>query len=290
MPTADPSQTNGIIVICTKNRPKEIETSCTTAHVVSPHLPILIIDASTTEATRNVCENISRKYGQSLDLIYRRASQPGLARQRNEAVDICRHLGVNVVHFIDDDTEVMPGYFDALEHRFQQEPSVIGLGGVILNQPEIHFMTIKSFFLLVSHRRGSVLRSGRNMPGQYPGTKATDSVEWLTGCSMSFRMSVFDKEMFDSHLQGYSMGEDYDFTFRVSRKNMLAVEPSATCIHHMTPTMRSSVRTLSRQRTEATHRWVNRTQGHGYVPSGFLVVNVWRFPASYRLWNHPHEG
>src|SRR6478672_1843240 len=75
---------------------------------------------------------------------------------------------------------------------------------------------------------------------------------------MSFRMAIFDEFAFDEELTGYSMGEDYDFTFRVSRKHQLAVEPAAECVHHFTPTMRGSPRTRARMRTEATHRWVSR--------------------------------
>lgn len=253
----------GAVVICTKDRPDEIEMSCAAAHKASPDMPILVVDASTTEATRQVCESLGRQLGPSLKLLYRRARQPGLARQRNEAVDVCYELGVEVVHFIDDDTEVAAGYFNAIERRFLQDPTVVGLGGVIVNQPVVDHLTIRSFFLLCSRRRGSVLRSGRNMLGQYPGTRAGDSVDWLSGCSMSYRIMVFTEVMFDGRLKDSSLGEDYDFSFRLGRKHRLAVEPSATCVHHLTPTARSSMRANARQSTQTIYRWVveNRALG-----------------------------
>jgi len=259
----------GVVVICTKDRPDEIEKSCAAADRASPSIPILIVDASTTDATRDVCEHFVRQNASSLTLMYRRASRPGLARQRNEAIGICRELGVQVVHFIDDDTEVSDGYFDAIERRFRTDPTAIGVGGIILNQPAVNYVALKSFFLLGSHRRGSVLRSGRNILDQYPGTLATDRVEWLNGCSMSFRITVFDDTTFDGGLRGYSIGEDYDFSFRVSRTHKLVVEPAATCIHHLTPTMRGSARTHARQATEATHRWVNAHRELGMSPVAF---------------------
>ena len=262
-------QPYGVVVICTKDRPDEIEKSCAAIDKASPNISILIVDASTTDATRDVCEHFVRQNASSLTLLYRRASRPGLARQRNEAIGICRELGVQVVHFIDDDTEVSDGYFDAIERRFQTDPTAMGVGGVILNQPVVNYVALKSFFLLGSHRRGSVLRSGRNILDQYPGTLATDRVEWLNGCSMSFRITVFDDTTFDGGLQGYSMGEDYDFSFRVSRTHKLVVEPAATCIHHLTPTMRGSARTHARQATEATHRWVNAHRDLGMSPAAF---------------------
>jgi hypothetical protein len=86
---------------------------------------------------------------------------------------------------------------------------------------------------------------------------------------MSFRITVFTEATFDDGLQGYSMGEDYDFSFRVSRTHQLVVEPAATCIHHLTPTMRGSARTHARQATEATHRWVNAHRDLGMSPVAF---------------------
>ena len=206
-----------------------------------------------------------------------RATQPGLARQRNEAVDICREAGAQIVHFIDDDTEVASGYFDAIERRFRADRAIMGVGGIIINQPPVNYVRLKRFFLLGSHIRGSVLRSGRNILGQYPGTSAAQPVEWLSGCSMSFRIAVFDEVAFDGALTAYSMGEDYDFSFRVSRKHRLAVEPSATCVHHVTSTMRGSARTHARQRTEATYRWVKEHRELGMSPTAFWWSTVGDF-------------
>jgi GT2 family glycosyltransferase len=253
----------GIAVICTKDRPNETEMSCAAAHAASPHMPILVVDASTTDQTQRVCKRLTHQHGSALTLVYRKARRPGLARQRNEAVAACRELGIDIVHFIDDDTEVSPGYFDAIERRFLQDPTVVGIGGIINNQPTIDWLPVRSFFLLRSRRRGSVLRSGRNMLGQYPDTQASDHVDWLNGCSMSYRLTAFDHVMFDDRLKGPSLGEDYDFSFRLSRKHKLAVEPEARCIHHVTPTVRSSRRAVARQGTENTYRWVieNRALG-----------------------------
>jgi len=222
----------------------------------------LVVDASETEATRRTCEALTERIGEPLRLIYHPALRPGLARQRNEALEVCRPLGVAVVHFIDDDTEVAAGYFHAIERRFRDDETVSGLGGVIVNQPVDKYLGFKCLFLLTSRRRGVVLRSGRNTLGQYPGTRATDHVDWLNGCSMSFRISVFDDFMFDERRNGYSLGEDSDFTFRVSRRYKLAVEPSALSVHHFTPMGRWSARRHARHRTEMTYAWVVEHRMH----------------------------
>ncbi len=262
MSTAQP-HLHSVVVICTKDRPDDVRMSCTAAHAAAPDLPILVVDASTNDGTQEVCERLVAQHGPRLRLTHHRASRPGLARQRNDAVALGRDLSVEVVHFIDDDTEVAPGYFDAIERRFREDLTVAGVGGIITNQPVIDWLPIRSFFLLRSRRYGSVLRSGRNMLGQYPGMRATDPVEWLNGCSMSYRMNVFDTLAFDDRLEGPSLGEDYDFSFRLSRSRRLAVEPAARCIHHVTPAVRSSRRATAREGTENTYRWVTENTALG---------------------------
>jgi GT2 family glycosyltransferase len=101
------------------------------------------------------------------------------------------------------------------------------------------------------------------MPGQYPGTQASDPADWLSGCSMSYRVQAFSEAMFDGRLEGPSLGEDYDFSFRLSRKHKLAVEPKATCIHHVTPAARASIREGVRINTQSTYRWVSENRALG---------------------------
>lgn len=262
-PTRTVSGPHSLVVICTMQRPEEIAMSCAAVHRASPDASILVFDASAGHATREVCEDLVLRSDKSLTLLYRRATRPGLARQRNEAICICRDMGVQVVHFIDDDTEVCPGYFEAIETRFRDEPDVMGIGGIVVNQPTVNYVWLKALFLLASNRRGTVLRSGRNMMGQYPDTSRTDPVNWLCGSSMSFRTAIFDEFAFDDEMTGYSIGEDYDFTFRVSRKHRIVVEPAAECIHHFSPTMRGSRRAHARMRTKATHRWVSTHRALG---------------------------
>lgn len=240
--------------------------SCRAAHAASPALPIVVIDASVTDATRLVCEELADQHDL---LLYRRAEQPGLTHQRNAAVGICRARGVTLLHFIDDDTQVMPEYFGAITRRFQHDPGLIGVGGVILNQSPVSYFLVKRFFALASRKRGSVLRSGRNMMGQYPGSRATDSVEWLSGCSMSYRLAAFDHVTFDTRLEGYATGEDYVFGFHLSREHRLAVEPEATCIHHLAQTARGSSLERAQERTLTAFALVRENRKFGLSFTAF---------------------
>jgi GT2 family glycosyltransferase len=245
----------GVAAICTKNRPLEIAESVTAVHRVSPGTVAMVIDASESTASEEVCARLAEETP-GLKVDYHRAIEPGTARQRNQAVEICREQGIDVIHFLDDDTEVLDGYFEAIEGRFAREPELMGIGGIILNQPPLTYPRIKRFFQLAG-RPGQVLRSGRNSLGQYPDAKADDKLDWLVGCSMSFRMSAFEDGLrFDGRLKGYSLGEDLDLSFRLSREHPIAVEPAATCYHHMTSTGRHPMRSHAHDRTVFTHRWV----------------------------------
>jgi len=259
----------GLVVICTKDRPDEIVRSCTAVHRSAPRLPILVLDASAANATRDACRSLRLALGAALPLSYRRAQRPGLARQRNEAVAVCRELRAEIVHFIDDDTEVSSGYFDAIERRFAEQPEVIGVGGVVENQPRPAHRWIKRMFLLESARPGAALISGRNSLGQYPGSRPGEPVDWLSGCSMSYRLRAFDEHRFDDRLEGYSLGEDFDFSFRLSRRHPIVVDPAASCTHHLTPTARDSLRARSREGTITVHRWVRENRHAGMALTAF---------------------
>jgi GT2 family glycosyltransferase len=63
-------------------------------------------------------------------------------------------------------------------------------------------------------------------------------VDWLSGCSMSFRRRVFDRLRFDEGLPGYGLGEDVDLTYRVAQMGRLVVTPAARLQHLQSPTNR----------------------------------------------------
>ena len=264
------ASSQGVILICTKDRPHEISIACQVAIEASPELPIIVIDASGNDETLTACDRLVHAHAPDVKLYYRRAERVGLARQRNQGIAMCQDLGYHFIHFIDDDTRVMTRYFEAIEERFRRDRSVMGIGGIIVNQPVVRYILVKRLFLLASSQRGIVMSSGRHMLGQYPGTKADARVDWLSGCSMSFRIEIFADLQFDDTLQGYSMGEDADFSFRVSRQHRLAVEPGATCVHTVTPTIRDSASVRRRESTENTYRRVLR-----YRAFGLSVTAYW---------------
>lgn len=230
---------------------------------------VLVVDASDGDQSALLCASAFEKY-EHLRLTYMRAERPGLARQRNQALAWCFQQDLEIVHFIDDDTELLPGYMSAIEQEFRRHAEVAGVGGTIRNRLTRRQPLLQSLFLLHGPTPSVILRSGRVVPGQYPNCRYSKRIEWLDGCSMSYRLTLIKDFRFDDQLLGYSLGEDYDFSWRVGKKYRLAVAPGAYCLHHMSKTNRHSARQSGFERTVLTHRWVLTHRGDGMSSLAFL--------------------
>jgi hypothetical protein len=219
------------IVICTKDRSADIAMACEAAcRGTSPTL--VIVDASTDTQTEQVVDRF-REHRSDVEIHYVRADRPGTAKQRQQAAEVCGDLGIAIMHYIDDDTELLPGYCEAIEARFASDPAIAGVGGIVDNTPRVPVKPLKYLFLL-SGREGAVLRSGRAVVGQSPKLRRNARApEWLIGCAMSYRTAMVLQYRWDERLEGYSNGEDSDLGFRISRTHPLVVEPLAHCNHRV---------------------------------------------------------
>ena len=208
--------------------------------------------------------------GNTLRNIRWTSSEPGLTKQRNVAVKMA-DFRANIIHFLDDDVIVHKDYFAELAKAFAGNPDAVGIGGRIINLPEI-----KRWKVIRSERReGTVGRAGVNHLSRTPGKGARD-VHWLSGCSMSFRASVFEHVCFDERRSGNGVGEDVDFCLRASTYGRILWVPSAMLEHHQSPVNRDGARKsgfstidhrllLARDRLHTVRRsWV---LAHGYVES-----------------------
>jgi GT2 family glycosyltransferase len=250
-----------VVAICTRNRPEELHRALQAVARDRPTIDVLVIDASNDQSSSELCKRIGNDM--DLNVLYRRAPRPGLAKQRNFCLSLIGHSW-DLVHFIDDDTEVCPGYLDAIERGFS-DSEVVGVGGVVVNQPPVSHVRAKTLFCLYSDVAGRVLPSGRNTIGHYPeGQQGLRSVQWLAGCAMSYRVAAIGSVRFDERLEGYSWGEDFDFSFRLAaRRDVLRVATDARCLHAVSALNRYSPGRLARQRTYLLHRWVQENQERG---------------------------
>lgn len=229
------------LVICTKDRPDDLRRALDSVKIQT-RLPdqVVIVDGSTTGATAEMVPQIRNLF--VCDLVYRR-TQPGLTRQRNVAISEI-NPEMEFAMFIDDDVELQQDYVEKVIETFERFPEALGVGAAILNQTKI---TRKLDLVLGLDARdgGRVLSNGFNTMRVL--AEEEGPVEWLSGCSMSFRTSVFKSCGFDETRQGNSLGEDVDFSMRVRQFGDLIWTNRTGLIHHVSPINRDSARRLGKQ-------------------------------------------
>jgi GT2 family glycosyltransferase len=242
------------LIVCTRNRPDDVRRLFSSILHGNSATTVMVMDSSDGDDTRAaVAELVGLRFR------YERCA-PGLTRQRMAGVTAL-DPEVQIVHFVDDDVVLEPGYLAAIEETFDTRPEVLGVGGRITNMPAHDPRLLHRVFLLDSVQGGVVLRSGVNVLAF--GVPDGGRVDWLSGCSMSFRRKVFDEVAFDLRMEGYSLGEDVDFTFRVSRCGPLCIAGEARLAHMISMTNRQNYYELARQAVVRRYRLVSEMHGRG---------------------------
>ncbi len=212
------------MVICTRNRPKELE--CCLKAVFAQSLPpseILIVDNAPSD-TR--AEQVAKHWG----VRYAVEPVPGLSRARNRGARNCRS---EIVAFLDDDCLPEPGWLAALAAEFADPNTSIVTGRVVPG---------------ASTRNGG--RSAAILGGQGPTFRNRRvlnrrSPQWFElanfggagdGNNMAFRRRVFDAwGGFDERLgRGAPINgneEHYAFFQLIERGNTLVYTPAAIVRH-----------------------------------------------------------
>lgn len=250
-PAPGPDKFHHAVVICTRNRPDDVRRlmESLSRQDCSSEFLVAVIDASDPGQARRVREAVESWPGlETRYVAYPHA--PSLARQRNFGADLLPS-SVQVVHFMDDDVTLEPGYLEVLTSILDNEPATGGAGGRVIlpaaPRPRSGLRRLVArFFLLESATPGKVLASGGVTGAQSMPLAGRVEVQCLAGCSASYRRDLVVRLRFDDRLEGYSMDEDFDFSYRVGRIARLFVEPSARLIHHVSPTNRHSIRASRR--------------------------------------------
>lgn len=219
------------IVVCSRNRPD-----------VLARLLDWLFETAPADSRVIVVEGSDPDLLLSADLVQRwsaaglvhRVTRPQLTHQRNLALEMLQ--GEDFVHFIDDDAWPSPAYFAQIEAVLLEHPDAAGAGGLPIyreQRPSPSRRAFKTIFLLDSRHSGRLLRSGANVP--YRDLDGVHRVDWLAGCSMSFRVSRIHGLRFDEARRGVGWGEDVDFSLRASERGALFVSAQAHIEHRMSP-------------------------------------------------------
>ena len=259
------------LIVCTRHRPRELreclETICAQTRIPRT---VIVVDSSDDDYSEQVVRELRVRWSASSSLVWI-ASAPGLVHQRIVGLSKTTHP---IVHFVDDDTLLDPGYVAGVLAVFAADAreEIGGVGGYITNQPERRCRRIDERLGLDSRREGVVLPSGRNVRvyGEPPGLV---DVDWLPGCAMSYRRSVVEKEPPQLPLDPALVGEDVEWSYRVSRHHRLVVTPGARVVHLESPKGRR--RGAELVHVELVSRWHRVNAGTGHLSRRAFWISAW---------------
>lgn len=225
------------LIICTYMRPESLIQLLQSVQQQTQYPnEILIIDGSTNNETELVLKENQFK---NLHYFAVTPEHRGLTRQRNYGVGKVNKDG-EVIAFLDDDTQLLPNYFEELIKTFDNDRGISGVGGVAINEDNWSLVEPNRKYNKYRYYKwdGFIYKEGqRNVfrnylglqsnldPGRMPdyshgrtcGFPLNDKiheVDLLTGMSFAFRKKVFDSIRFSTYFDGYSLYEDADFSIR----------------------------------------------------------------------------
>lgn len=256
-------------MLCTRNRPEALARTLESVAEQrrACERPVVVVDGSDCDEAERTARVVRAWHDQGLPFFYHPYSgTPAGTRQRNAGVDLLPE-SVEVVHFLDDDVALRPGYFETILGALRQHPSLLGVGGVILEPgeghpfPPVHWA--ERFFLLRSDQPSCVLPSGQTTPAWPSGDGTMQPADWLSTCASSYRADVFDTHRFDPRVEGPSPRlEDLDFSVRVAQEGSLAVVPEARCVHRASPRNRRDTAATTRERLVRRYWFVEKNMDH----------------------------
>ena len=179
-----------------------------------------------------------------VDCLFLKKDIPGVTESRNRAAKMASG---EILIFLEDDVVLFEDYIEQLLSTFQRHAGtdLAGVGGIIDND---RFQSARAImeripnllFGLSGFHEGRILRSG--FATDYGSTerpvRIEQEVDFLLGGVSAFKRSVFDEFEFSNRYRsksGYGQGEDKEFSYRVSRKYRLLVNPDARLYHFCAP-------------------------------------------------------
>jgi len=234
------------VVICTKNREQDLKT-CVDSIISQTHMPdeIVIVDSSDNDLTRLLVTQYKNNHVIPVRYIH---TLPGLTKQRN--IGIKKSNGT-IIAFLDDDVILDKDYFKEIIRCFMISDKIAGVGGLATNVKGENILKkiFRKIFMLSSTEgtKGVMKRSGF---ANYHPMKIDKvyTTQVLSGYSCCYRRPIFDQYIFDEYFEGYSLMEDLEFSYRVSKENTLVYTPYAKLVHNMSPAERLNSKRLFEMR------------------------------------------
>lgn len=217
------------LIIATKGRPEPLSAVLeSAARGLPPDGEVIVVDGDPERSAESVVSALGARHPDMT--MHYIASDPGAALQRNVGIDAASG---EIVVFMDDDCTFEPGLFEALLTAYE-DPEVVGVTGRIDQPPRERVAenphSRLRLLLVGGGRQGTVTGIGFRRP--IIDMEQARDVEFMPGPLMSARREVARAVRFDELLTAYSLGEDDDFSYRVSRRGRMRYVPSALVYHH----------------------------------------------------------
>jgi GT2 family glycosyltransferase len=217
------------VVIVTYNRPEVLETALSLWRL-SARVPdqFLVVDASPDAAARR--DEVLKFHPQLFggNSRYLTCSTPSIARQRNVSLE---QLQTDLVFYVDDDCRPESHLLQRVVEVFEADAAEC-VGGVSGWGRRLRTLDYRLARAMSAPFRRHVARFGLSrrqaMPPEIKVPKwlrdrySLSRVRELRGSAMAFRTRLV-KELggFDSAMEGYSFGEDFDVSYRLGRTHAL---------------------------------------------------------------------
>jgi GT2 family glycosyltransferase len=214
------------VVIVTRCRPAPRRAALeSTANALPPDGEIIVVDGDPERSAESVVRELVGHLPKA-EVRYL-TTGTGMTVQRNAGIDAA---GGDVVVLIDDDCTAEAGLFEALTAAYE-EPGVVGATGRVKQPPRARFGSSRRlrWLLLGGGRPGSMTSYGHRRP-IIDVDQACD-VEYMYGPLMTARRDIAAQVRFDERLGAYSLCEDDDFSYRLSRRGRIRYEPAAVVQH-----------------------------------------------------------
>jgi GT2 family glycosyltransferase len=233
---------------------------------------VLVVDSSTTDATKLVCDEVRDGFGDGV-VRYERC-EAGLPLQRLRGIELLRATDpCTYLCFLDDDVVLEGDYIERIL-AFMESPAgsaFAGVSGYDLENWGKPAQRLDRWFT-----RAGVL-DPPSVPGRwfYCGyvleldylTRSGDvhETDFLPGFQAVWRAHVFDEFLPPADIPGYALGEDKHLSLRVRSKHRLAIFPGAGVRHLHAPGGRPERMKLAFQRVRANVSFVRDCDPHPTV-------------------------
>ena len=238
------------IIIPTYNRPSDLRNCIKSIlnQTIKPFEIIIVDDGDLSELPlQKECKDAGIQYK------YFKKSKRGLTESRNEGIQLAAG---DIIFFLDDDVVLFPDYIEEILiiYESDKEGLIGGVGGLIAKSSPKKLShrlrrIIDIFFLVSGFNEGKILPSGfaTNFGVKRNPSRKNMEVDFLSGGAMSFKKEIFKEFFFDNvRYINYGLGEDQEFSYRVSRKYKLIVNPKEMLLHLESIQMRPDKKAMGR--------------------------------------------